>query len=492
MRRSLIAVILVSMTVLAIVPVSADAAVGSEYESPDGTYVYSTYGTGSETSPYWCEIVNFYCEADTVFIQSALEGYPVTTVTSLSGCEADTVVLPRTVTTLADGWFSSCSAGTLVFLGDRPGGDLPEGVSVMALEGTEGWDGTERIQLCEYRSEGTSFTYYVLEGSAYVYGQLDDDVVVVPDEDAGGVPFVGVDSEAFRGSDVTSLELGANVAFVGTRAFYLCGSLETVVLGGGVRDVRDEAFRYCASLADVDLSGVVTVGFESFRGCNSFEAISIPDSVTMLGGGAFYMCASATSVDIGSGIDAIPERGFGYCTSLEEVDMTGATSIGDSAFINCTSLTHVVLDDGTVSIGRSAFSQCMLLEDVQIGGSLETVGAQAFYECRSLSSLTFPDTLREVGSRAFYGCRGIDLYFEGDMPEISGDLLQGTTDATVHVYDTHLASWESWEYFEELVIESDSSAESDEPSDVWIVALVAAVVVAIVVAVAWRVFSRGR
>lgn len=480
MRR----IVLVSAVVAAMVLLSPMVLQGSDaqdsYDAPDGTYTYAKHGSGSESNPYWSEILSFSCDGDTVFLQSSLEGYGVTTVTSLSGCVAGTVVVPRTVTEVAYGAFVGSSIDRMVFLGDRPEMDIPDGMDVVALEGTSGWDaGQEKIPLLEYRDGGTSFTYYVLDGRAYVYGPSGHSDIIVPDEDSAGNVFAGIDSEAFRDGSVTSVTLGANVSFVGTRAFYGCESLTSVVMGGGVRDVRDEAFRYCIHLGDVDLGGVVTIGFESFRDCRSFLSISVPDSVTSMGGGAFYLCRSATSLEMGTGIDAVPERGFGYCSSLGSMDMTGMKAIGDSAFISCTSLRAVTLDPGTVSIGDSAFSGCTYLASIELGDSLVSMGGQAFSECRMLTSLTFPDTLGSVGERAFFHCNSLtDLYFEGEMPDISGDLLFGTTGVAVHIYDIHEDSWDPFDG--DMVVEV-APARADEgapPLTAIAVAMVAILAVA--------------
>lgn len=335
---------------------------------------------------------------------------------------------------------------------------------IVALGGTGGWDEAQSVlPLSEYRGEGTSFSYYTLNGESYVYGALDDGTVDVPDTDRDGNPFVGIDSEAFRDGDVSALILGPNVRFVGTRAFYGCESLTSAELGGGVRDIRDEAFRYCVSLGNVDLSGVRTIGFESFRDCRSFTSISIPDSVSILGGGAFYLCRSAVHIDLGSGFDEIPERAFGYCGALESIDLSGKIAIGDSAFIYCGSLTSLKLDPGTLSIGDSAFSWCLYLEDADLGESLRSVGSQAFSECRSLKSVAFPESLSSVGGRLFFHCNSLtDLYFKGEMPEITGDLLFGTSDVSIHIYSDCAESW--GKYSDHLVIEerlSDKEGGSD-------------------------------
>lgn len=168
--------IVVAVAVVAMMLVSPFVFQGSDaqytYDSPDGTYAYAKHGSGSESNPYWSEILSFSFEGGTVFLQSSLEGYEVTALTSLSGCRADMVVVPRTVTTVADDVLDGASIGTLVFLGDRPDMRVPDGMTILSLGGTSGWEGVSdgTIPLLTYSNGVTSFTYYVLNGEAYVYG----------------------------------------------------------------------------------------------------------------------------------------------------------------------------------------------------------------------------------------------------------------------------------------------------------------------------------
>ena len=83
------------------------------------------------------------------------------------------------------------------------------------------------------------------------------------------------------------------------------------------------------------------------------------------------------------------------------------TSIGDSAFQDCTSLTSVTIPDSVISIGGSAFGSCTSLTSVTIGNSVTSIGGQAFYSCTSLTSITIPDSVTSIESSAFEGCTSL-------------------------------------------------------------------------------------
>ena len=63
----------------------------------------------------------------------------------------------------------------------------------------------------------------------------------------------------------------------------------------------------------------------------------------------------------------------------------GVTSIGDSAFKNCTSLTGITIGGSVTIIGGCAFSHCTSLTSITIGGSVTSIGKEAFSGCDLLT-----------------------------------------------------------------------------------------------------------
>lgn len=63
------------------------------------------------------------------------------------------------------------------------------------------------------------------------------------------------------------------------------------------------------------------------------------------------------------------------------------TSIGSSAFSDCSGLFSVIIPDGITSIGSCAFLRCRNLTSITIPSSITSIGNYAFSGCTSLSSV---------------------------------------------------------------------------------------------------------
>ena len=75
----------------------------------------------------------------------------------------------------------------------------------------------------------------------------------------------------------------------------------------------------------------------------------------------------------------------------------GLTSISESAFKDCRSLTSVIIPASVTSIGQSVFSGCSGLTSVTIPTGLTSISESAFSDCWGMSSVTIP-----AGVTAYY------------------------------------------------------------------------------------------
>ena len=106
----------------------------------------------------------------------------------------------------------------------------------------------------------------------------------------------------------------------------------------------------------------------------------IADSVTSIGLSAFNDCTGLTSCTIGSGVTSIVNDAFNYCYSLTSIDIPNSvTSIGEHAFYGCSGLTSVTIGNGIESTGFYVFQDCTSLTSVTVNATTPPdLGADVF------------------------------------------------------------------------------------------------------------------
>ena len=276
--------------------------------------------------------------------------------------------------------------------------------------------------------------------------------VTIPDS------VTSIGERAFQGCEsLTSVTIPDSVTIIGGEAFFGCTSLTSVTIPDSVTSIDQYAFYTCEFLTSVTIPGSVTrIGEYAFSKCESLTSVTIPNSVTSIGWGAFSNCAALTGIRVAEGNSHYSSDASGVLFSKDKttlVQCPGAfsgsyaipnsvTSIGDSAFSGCSSLTSVTIPDSVTSIGKWAFSECKSLTSVTIPGSVTSIGVGAFASCTSLTGIwvaegsshyssdasgvlfnkdmttlvqcpgafaayTIPDSVTRIGERAFYYCTSL-------------------------------------------------------------------------------------
>jgi hypothetical protein len=157
-----------------------------------------------------------------------------------------------------------------------------------------------------------------------------------------------------------------------------------------------------------------TVPYNSFyspdfgRGKTTLTTIILPSSATSIGNSAFYNCTGLTSVTIPPSVITIESSVFYNCTGLTSVTIpSSVTFIGNSAFYNCTGLTSVTIPSSVTTIESSVFFNCTRLTSVTIPSSVTTIESSVFYNCIGLKSVSIPSSVTSIKKSAFYNCSGL-------------------------------------------------------------------------------------
>ena len=248
-----------------------------------------------------------------------------------------------------------------------------------------------------------------------------------------------------------SIKKGVKV--IGNCAFDLCRSLTIINIPNSVTTIGNCAFWGCDYLISINIpNSVTTIGKSAFSDCYYLTSINIPNSVTTIGDSAFWWCYSLISITIPSSVVTIMGNPFCHWhgnlyneskvfiyedhvlfnknkTTLiaciaKKTNYTipnRVTTIGDSAFLGCESLTSINIPNSVTTIGKSAFSKCQSLTSINIPNGVTIIGNYAFNGCKSLTSITIPSSVVTIIGNPFYNCKNLPSKIKSDIIKRFGE-----------------------------------------------------------------------
>lgn len=230
-------------------------------------------------------------------------------------------------------------------------------------------------------------------------------------------------------SSLKTIEIPNSVTTIGNGAFYGCDSLTSIEIPSSVTSVQTNydvpiygAFERCSNLKTVTFgedSQLTSIGVKTFYGCSSLTGIEIPNNVTSIKGGAFMDCDSLISIEIPNSVISIDYYSsydnfgaFKGCSNLKTVtfgENSQLTSIGELAFMYCSSLTSIEIPNSVISIGYQVFYGCSNITTVIFGenSQLTSIGWDAFYHCSNLTTIEIPSCVTSIEYNAFEGCTSL-------------------------------------------------------------------------------------
>ncbi|MBO7456511.1 MAG: leucine-rich repeat protein, partial [Paludibacteraceae bacterium] len=187
------------------------------------------------------------------------------------------------------------------------------------------------------------------------------------------------------------------------------------------------------------LSGNIThIGNYAFYECNNaaLTSITIPNSVTTIGGSAFRDCSSLTSITIPSTVTTIGGSAFKNCTSLTSITIpSGVTVIGSYAFDECSNLASANIPDGVTLIDAGIFNGCSSLDAITIPSGVTEIKQYAFHNT-ALTTIDIPIGVTSIGYYAFLDCTHLaDVTVHWDSPiSPASTAFDGVTTSNVNLH----------------------------------------------------------
>lgn len=274
-----------------------------------------------------------------------------------------------------------------------------------------------------------------------------------------------IDSDAFNFcTKLKKINFPETLKVIDHGAFNGCFSLETVILPKVMKEINNYAF-YAAGVKHLTLpERVSSVGIKVFAKTD-IETTDIPESFT-LGSEMFTECQKLHSINLLGSHITIPERCFGNCTNLTEIDITKTALIKDEAFrgcqnlsvstipadtlvavsafeesgatdvtiediskvcnrvfANCKSLKKLTINiaDGPTSVSGALVKGCKNLQTVMFTGrtqNLTVIEAAAFKETKNLNTVSLPDTIKTISKEAFYDSGIENIHLPKNLKQI--------------------------------------------------------------------------
>ena len=389
------------------------------------------------------------------------------TVTSISekafyDCDSLTsITIPDSVTSIGRYAFNGCSSLNSII--------IPDSVTNI---GSNAFYDCESLESISVDENNTVYVSY----DGILYNKAKTEFIHIPNAIKGSITIpdsiTGINSNTFRScGSLESITVSENNALYSsyegilynkakTEIMLVPKGIKSVSFPDSITSIRDYAFSDCGLFTSLIIpDNIKSIGFQAFYNCSSLTNVIISDSVTSIDGNVFIGCVSLTSITVESSnknfksIDGNLYSKDGKTLLLYAIGKTAksftipnsVTSIGNSAFRDCSSLTSIIIPDSVTSIGDYAFSDCGSLISLIIPDNITSIGFRVFYNCCSLTSITIPDNITSIGGSAFENCRSLkDINFNGtknqwNAIEKSNSWNDTTGDYTVHCTDGDIA-----------------------------------------------------
>lgn len=246
---------------------------------------------------------------------------------------------------------------------------------------------------------------------------------------------------------------------------------QSTIIPNDVTIIGRKAFRSCRKLSSILLpNSITTIEDSAFYECATLDSINIPENTTMIGQSAFSLCKSLQyvlwnakkyndffnqyyspfvydyyvegnnyikSFVFGEDVEHIPAYlcyGINNLTTLTIPE--NIKSIGEKAFVGCTSLSSIVWNAKNCQdcFSISPFNESKnIISSFTFGNNVEHIPALLCSGMNSLSTIKIPNRVTSIGDYAFNDCNNLHhIYCYAPEPPITDE--NAFTNYNVNLY----------------------------------------------------------
>lgn len=241
-----------------------------------------------------------------------------------------------------------------------------------------------------YADYDNGFSYVIKDGEATITGYRGYALKLTIPNMISGTPVTKIANNAFyMNKTLSEVKMPIRLKEIGSRAFYQCKNLKTVILSDSLicelESIGDYAFYGCELLTDVKYNDDLMLkdfGKYVFEGTPILER---DDEFIVIAGVLVSYTGTKSSVTISNNIvyiatDAFKDKGF--ITSINFESISTLKTIDNYAFLNCIGLTSIELPISVNRVEDYAFYGCKYLYYVKYSGTenMVDIGADAYYQ----------------------------------------------------------------------------------------------------------------
>ena len=246
-------------------------------------------------------------------------------------------------------------------------------------------------------------------------------------------------------NQLSSLNLGDSIEFIGNNCFQNCYSLVTVELPESIVSLGTSLFMNCKSLISCDMNAIKIIdGINGsfFNNCTSFYNITFPQEFYTIGTSAFALTA-IKNIRLPSCVKVLELSSFQQCNQLETFTIENDSqlmTIRGQTFSGCVNFSQIILGENTnfeLWNDDALFTKNMTnfivlppksnIKYFSFPETVQTIEACALEYCSNLEVIFLPKSIKTIQTRAFYHCTNLRFINIPISVEILNDVFTGCT-----------------------------------------------------------------